>query len=63
MAKFCEICNKGVLSGHKVSHSNRKSNRIWAPNIQKVRAIVNGTPTRVKVCTRCLRSQNIQRTI
>ena len=32
MGKFCEVCEKGAMSGHNVSHSNRKSNRVWAPN-------------------------------
>ena len=31
MGKFCEVCAKGSMSGHNVSHSNRKTNRIWAP--------------------------------
>jgi len=61
MAKFCEVCGKGILSGHKVSHSKRRSNRIWAPNIQKVRVILNGSPKVLNVCTRCLRSAKVQR--
>ena len=54
MAK-CEICGKGVTFGIKVSHSHRRSNRSWKPNVVKVKAIVNGSPKRVTVCTRCLR--------
>ena len=34
MGKYCEICEKGTLNGNNVSHSNRKSHRIWAPNVQ-----------------------------
>ena len=41
MAK-CEVCGKGVAFGIKVSHSHRRSNRMWKPNIKRVRAIVNG---------------------
>ena len=37
MGKFCEVCAKGSMSGHNVSHSNRKTNRIWVPNVQRVR--------------------------
>ena len=55
MAK-CEYCGKDVSFGIKVSHSHRRSNRTWKPNIKKVKAIVNGSPKRVNVCTRCLRS-------
>ena len=44
MAK-CEICGKDVSFGIKVSHSHRRSNRTWKPNIRRVKALVNGTPT------------------
>ena len=60
MAK-CSICGKGVVFGQNVSHSNRKTNRSWKPNIRKVKAIVDGTPTTVAVCSRCLRSGKITR--
>ena len=63
MGKFCEVCAKGTISGHNVSHSNRKSNRIWAPNVQRVRVVVNGTAKRMNVCTRCLRSGYVQRAL
>ena len=63
MGKFCEVCAKGTISGHNVSHSNRKTNRIWAPNVQRVRVVVNGTAKRMNVCTRCLRSGNVQRAL
>ena len=63
MGKFCEVCEKGLMSGHNVSHSNRKSNRTWAPNVQKVRVLVNGRPMRLNVCTRCLRSGYVQRAL
>ncbi|MCD7709714.1 MAG: 50S ribosomal protein L28 [Clostridiales bacterium] len=60
MAK-CAICNKSVMFGHKVSHSNRKSNRMWKPNIKRVRCIVNGTHKKLYVCTSCLKSGKVQR--
>ena len=63
IGKICEVCQKGAMSGHNVSHSNRKSNRVWAPNVQNVRVLVNGQPKRMNVCTRCLRSGNVQRAL
>ena len=39
MAK-CEFCDKGVTFGIKVSHSHRRSNRTWKPNVKRVKAIV-----------------------
>ena len=62
MAK-CDICGKGVSFGIKVSHSHRRSNRTWKPNIKKVRAVVNGSVKSVNVCTRCLRSGKVQRAV
>ena len=62
MAK-CDICVKGVSFGIKVSHSHRRSNRTWKPNVRRVRAIVNGTPKAVNVCTRCLRSGKVTRAV
>ena len=56
MGKICEVCQKGAMSGHNVSHSNRKSNRVWLPNTQRVRVTVGGTVRHMNVCTRCLRS-------
>ena len=63
MGKYCEICEKGMLNGHNVSHSNRKTRRTWAPNTQKVRVTVNGAPKRMSVCTRCLRSNKVERAL
>ncbi|SHH17526.1 50S ribosomal protein L28 [Clostridium grantii] len=63
MSKSCDICGKGVISGVQYSHSHRQSKRKWAPNVRKVKAVVNGTPKTLKVCTRCLRSGKIQRAV
>ncbi|MDT8901490.1 50S ribosomal protein L28 [Anaeroselena agilis] len=63
MANVCEICGKGESSGMNVSHSNLKTKRTWKPNIQRVKALVQGEIKRVNVCTRCLRSGKIQRAV
>jgi len=42
-----------------VSHSHRRTKRRWNPNTQRVRALVNGTVTRVNVCTGCIKSGKI----
>ena len=62
MAK-CDICGKGVTFGIKMSHSHRRSNRTWKPNVRKVKAVVNGSVKSVHVCTRCLRSGKVQRAV
>lgn len=62
MAK-CDVCSKDYLFGLNVSHSNRKTNRFWKPNIKKVRIVDNGTPKSIKICTRCLRSNKVTRAV
>lgn len=62
MAK-CAICGKGVTFGIQVSHSHRRSNRTWKPNIRSVKAMVDGAPKSIKVCSRCLRSGKVTRAI
>ena len=61
MAHLCEVCGKGVMSGNNVSHSNRHTKAAWKPNVQTVRAVVDGEVKRVNVCTRCLRSGKVTR--
>lgn len=62
MAK-CEFCEKAPSFGNNVSHSNRKTSKMWRPNIRKVKAVVNGTHTTVYVCSRCLRSGKVERAV
>jgi len=57
MAK-CEMCGKGPQFGHNVSHSKRRTNRKWLPNIQKVTVVDDGKTKRMMLCTRCLRTRN-----
>ena len=52
MAK-CDCCGKGVTFGIKVSHSHRRANRAWKPNVKRVKAVVDGSPRYIHACTRC----------
>ena len=62
MAK-CECCGKGVTFGIKVSHSHRRSNRTWKPNVRRVKAVVEGSPKYVYACSRCLRAGKVTRAV
>ena len=55
MAK-CEICGKTKRAGFNVSHSNVHTKRVFRPNIQRTKILVNGTLRRINACTRCLRT-------
>ena len=59
MAKRCEVCGKTPVVGRTLSHSNNVSARRFEPNLQTVRAMVGGGVKRVRVCTRCIRSNKI----
>ncbi len=56
MARTCDICGKGPVFGHNVSHANNKTRRIWYPNLHRVKAIREGRTMHIRVCSRCLRS-------
>ena len=61
MAK-CAICEKGAHFGIKVSHSHRRTNRMWKSNVKSVRVLTdNGGTKKVYVCTSCLRSVLVER--
>ena len=59
MARVCDICHKGPIAGHHVSHANNKVNRRWYPNLQRVRAVENGSVKRIRVCPRCLKGNRV----
>ena len=59
MARVCEICSKGPITGHNVSHANNKTPRRWYPNLQRVRVVVNGAVRRIRVCTQCIKSNRV----
>jgi len=64
MAK-CEICDKSLSYGNKLSitrsHISKRTSRTWKPNLRTVKAIVDGQPKKIKVCTKCLRSGKVQK--
>jgi large subunit ribosomal protein L28 len=57
MAK-CEVCGKQPQFGHNVSHSNRKTNRQFKPNVQRVKVMENGRLVSKFMCTRCIRTMS-----
>ena len=74
MARRCEICGKGTISGNNVTrkgqakkkggvgqHIGVTTKRQFKPNLVTVRTMVNGTPKTIKVCTRCLRAGKVEK--
>ena len=50
MAK-CAICEKAAHFGNGVSHSHRRSNKIWKANVKSVKEKVNGGAQKMYGCT------------
>ncbi len=59
MSRACEICGKNRMIGNNVSHAKNRTKREFRPNLVTVRAKINKTTKRIKICTRCLRSGKI----
>ncbi len=68
MSRRCEICGRSTAFGNQITRRGLakakggvgrkitgKSRRTFKPNVQRVRAYVNGQVKRIKVCTRCLK--------
>ncbi|ALV20949.1 MAG: 50S ribosomal protein L28 [Carnobacterium sp.] len=61
MAKVCVVTGRKAKSGNNRSHALNKTKRTWGANLQKVRILVDGTPKRVWVSTRALKSGKVER--
>ena len=61
----CEICNKSVNYGNKLSitrsHISKRSSRTWKPNLRTVKTMINGQPKKIKICAKCLRSGKVEK--
>jgi large subunit ribosomal protein L28 len=57
----CAVCGKGPSVGNNVSHANNKTKRRWNPNLQRVKANLDGTVRYIKACTRCIRSGKVKK--
>ena len=61
MAKKCEICGKGTVTGRSISHAHNVTSRTFEANLQRVRIEHQGSARRVWVCTRCIRSGKVEK--
>ncbi len=61
----CEICQKDINYGRKIritrSQISRRALRQQHANVKRVSVVVNGSPQKMNVCTRCLRSDKVER--
>lgn len=59
MAQVCEICGKKPQFGNNVSHAHNVTRRRWNINLQTVKARVNSSSKRIRVCTGCIKSGKV----
>jgi large subunit ribosomal protein L28 len=70
----CAVCHKGPIRGEQITRRGLakkaggvgrkitgRSKRSFNPNLQRVRAIVEGKTVRIRVCTSCLRLGRVQK--
>lgn len=76
MARRCDICGKGTVAGSSVprkgqakkkggvgQHIGVTTKRVFHPNIIAVKAMIEGTPKTIHVCSRCLRAGKIDKVV
>jgi large subunit ribosomal protein L28 len=63
MAKVCVICGKKPGFGNSRSHSMVATRRRFEPNLQRIRVLIGGSPTRAYVCTRCLKAGKVEKAV
>ncbi len=76
MSKICFICGKKPQAGRTIKRrglSKRKGGvglkitgvniRRFMPNLKSVRAIVEGSPKRIRVCVKCLKAGKVKKAI
>jgi len=63
MSNVCAVCGKHPVSGNNVSHSNKKTKRVFKPNIIKAKVELNGKVQKLNVCTKCLKAGKVKKVI
>ena len=59
MAQTCELCGKKPAFGNNISHAHNVTPRRFNPNLQSVRALIDGATRRIRVCTRCIKYNKV----
>ncbi len=63
MSNVCAVCGKHPVAGNNVSHSNRRTKRVFKPNIVKTKVEIDGKVKNLNICTRCLKAGKVTKVI
>ena len=55
MARVCQVTGKHPMVGNNVSHANNKTKRRFLPNLQRVKAVIDGEVRYVRVSAKALK--------
>ena len=74
MSKRCDICGKGPVAGRSIArrglakkkggvgqNTTGVTHRRFLPNLQSAKVKIDGQVQHVRVCTRCLKAQKVQK--
>ncbi len=56
MSYKCDLTGKGKQFGHNVSFSQRKTAKVWKPNLQTKTIVINGQKVRLKLAASTIRT-------
>lgn len=56
MAQKCDITGKGKQFGHSVPFSQKKTKKVWKPNLQKKTFELDGKKVTMKLSTQAIRT-------
>ncbi len=59
MSRKCDICGKKPMTGNNVSHAHNLNKRRFNPNLQRVKAVVNGRTQKINACTGCIKAGKV----
>ncbi len=63
MSRLCEICGKKTMFGNSVSHSHKKTKRVFKPNIHKTKVDLKGKIKTINICTSCLKANKVKKVV
>jgi len=63
MSSVCEICGKKTTFGNNVSHSHKKTKRIFKPNVHKAKVEYRGKIKTMNICTKCLKAGKVKKIV
>ena len=63
MSRECAVCGKRPIKANKISFSNKHNSHLQVPNLQSVKANLNGTVKRINVCTSCIKANKVQKAV